>query len=127
MVMQPSEHVGEQPALLLKRLLAGAPQLAQVWFRASVLDRYRGATGYRVIRTSTVGRVRGSQWLLDFGIAGEADDLIHVSAGELSGRLPESEQAHWGAHAYGPPVSANYVLMQITRGACVDDGDVRAW
>jgi hypothetical protein len=24
-------------------------------------------------------------------------------------------------------LSANYVLMQMTRGACIDDGDVRAW
>jgi hypothetical protein len=113
--------------VLQRRALAGAPALAQVWFRAEVLDRYRGQAGYRVIRTDTVGRVRGAQWLLDFGIAGEGDRLIHASAGDLAERLPESERAHWAAHATGLPLSANYVLMQMTRGACIDDGDVRAW
>src|SRR5262245_20875392 len=113
--------------LLLRRILAGTPQLAQVWFRADVLDRYREDRTYRVIRTDTVGRVRGPQWLLDFGIAGDGDGLIHVSAGDLSVNLPPSEQAHWGAHAAGPPLSRNYVLMQLTRGACIDDGDVRRW
>jgi hypothetical protein len=113
--------------VLLGRVLAGAPAMAQVWFRAEVLDRYRELAGYRLIRTDTVGRVRGAQWLLDFGIAGEADGLIHVSAGDLAERLPESERAHWAAHAAGLPLSANFVLMQLTRGACIDDGDVRAW
>jgi hypothetical protein len=113
--------------VLLGRVLAGAPAMVQVWFRAEVLDRYRGQAGYRLIRTDTVGRVRGAQWLLDFGIAGEADGLIHVSAGDLAERLPESERAHWAAHATGLPLSANYVLMQLTRGACIDDGDVRVW
>jgi hypothetical protein len=113
--------------VLLRRVLAGAPALAQVWFRAEVLDRYRGQAGYRLIRTDTVGRVRGGQWLLDFGIAGAADGLIHVSAGDLVERLPESERAHWAAHATGLPLSANYILMQLSRGACIDDGDVLAW
>ncbi len=45
-----------QAEMLLRRVLGGAPQLAQVWFRAEVLDRYRGLAGYRVIRTDTVGR-----------------------------------------------------------------------
>jgi hypothetical protein len=120
-------RTGRQGELLLKRLLAGKPELAQVWFRSDVLDRYRGNAAYRVIRTNTVGRVRGPQWLLDFGIAGEGDGLIHVSAGELAGRLPPSEQEHWGAHAAWLPASENYVLMQLTRGACIDDGDVRSW
>jgi len=118
---------GGQGELLLRRILAGTPQLAQIWFRADVLDRYREDRTYRVIRTDSVGRVRGGQWLLDFGIAGDGDGLIHVSAGELAGRLPPAEQAHWAAHVAVPPVSGNYVLMQLTRGACIDDGDVRRW
>jgi hypothetical protein len=118
---------GGQGELLLRRILAGMPQLAQVWFRAEVLDRYRDDRTYRVIRTDTVGRVRCPQWLLDFGIAGAGDDLIHASVGELTGHLPAGEQAHWAAHAAAPPVSGNYLLMQLTRGACIDDGDVRRW
>ena len=116
-----------QGLLLLRRILGGAPQLAQLWFSATVLDRYRGNPDYKVIRTDTVGRVRGSRWLLDFGIAGEDDSLIHVSAGELAAVLPESEHAHWAAHVAGPPVSSTYVAMQLSRGACIDDGDVRSW
>jgi hypothetical protein len=116
-----------QGLLLLRRILAGAPQLAQVWFAAAVLDRYRADAGYKVIRTDTVGRVRGPQWMLDFGIAGADDSVIHASARELAERLPEAEVAHWAAHAAGPPVSGNYVAMQLTRGACIDDGDVRSW
>jgi hypothetical protein len=116
-----------QAEILLRRVLGGAPQLAQVWFRAAVLDRYRSLAGYRVIRTDTVGRVRGAQWMVDFGIAGEGDGLIHLSAGELAGSLPEAERAHWAQHLETLPTSANYLLMQATRGACIDDGDVRAW
>ena len=86
-----------------------------------------GRRTYRVMRTDTVGRVRCPQWLLDFGIAGAGDDLIHASVGELTGHLPPGEQAHWAAHAAAPPVSGNYLLMQLTRGACIDDGDVRRW
>ncbi|MDQ3699594.1 MAG: hypothetical protein M3442_01590 [Chloroflexota bacterium] len=119
--------LGQQPRLLLQRLLGGSPHLAQVWFHAAVLDKYRQAAGYKVIRTASVGRVRGPQWTLDFGIAGESDSLIHVSAGEIAGRLPEPEQGHWAEHGVGPPASHNYVLMQVTRGACIDDGDVRPW
>ncbi len=118
---------GRQPRLLLQRLLGGAPHLSQVWFHSAVLEKYRQAVGYNVIRTDTVGRLRGPQWTLDFGIADAGEVLIHVSAGEIAGRLPESEREHWAAHGASLPVSDNYVLMQITRGACVEDGDVRPW
>jgi hypothetical protein len=116
-----------QAQLLLRRVLGGAPQLAQLWFRAEVLDRYRSLSGYRVIRTNTVGRVRGPQWLVDFGIAGAGDALIHASAGDLAASLPEAERAHWAPYLETLPTSANYLMMQATRGACIDDGDVRAW
>ena len=58
---------------LLRRVLGRAPQLAQVWFRAAVLDRYRTLAGYRVIRTDTVGRVRGAQWMVDFPASPERE------------------------------------------------------
>jgi hypothetical protein len=116
-----------QQALLAKRVLGGALGLAQLWFREQVLDKYRGASGYRVLRTDTVGRLRGPQWTLDFGIAGPDEGLIHVSAADASERIPAGERDHWAAHAGAVPASANFVLMQLTRGACVDDGDVRPW
>jgi hypothetical protein len=113
--------------LLFRRLLGGTPALAQLWFRAAVLQKYREGSGFKLIRTNSVGRLRGPQWSIDFGIAGDGDSLIHVSAGEAAERIPESERDHWAAHAAALPVSANYLVMQATRGACVDDGDVRAW
>jgi hypothetical protein len=113
--------------LLVRRLLGGASHLGQVWFRAAVLEPYRQRAGFRVIRTNTVGRVRGPQWMLDFGIAGEGDAYIHASIGELASRLPESEWEHWARHVATLPLSANYTMMQLTRGACLDDGDVRSW
>lgn len=122
-----SGQAGQQQELLLRRVLSGSPELAQVWFHARVLDKYRQAGGYRVIRTNTVGRLRGPQWTLDFGIAGDDDSLIHLSAGDAASRIPEPEREHWAAHAAALPASMTYVVMQLTRGACIDDGDVRSW
>lgn len=116
-----------QAQLAARRLMAGTPGLAQVWFRSQVLDRYRANTGYKILRTNSAGRVRGNQWSLDFGIAGESDLLIHLSASDLAERLPEGEREHWAAHLAGLPVSANFLTMQLTRGACIDDGELRAW
>lgn len=112
--------------VLWRRVLAGSAELAQVWFEAAVLETYRTAPGHKIIRTNSVGRVRGPQWTLDFGIAGDDEGLIHVGAGDLD-RIPEAERAHWAAHARSLPLSANFVAMQLTRGACIDDGDVRPW
>ena len=120
-------EAGQPQTVLFRRLLGGAAELAQVWFHSAVLDKYRGMAGYKVIRTNTVGRLRGPQWTLDFGIGGEGDSLIHLSAGDAAARLPAGEREHWAAHAAALPMSANYVTMQLTRGACVDDGDVREW
>lgn len=112
--------------LLYKRLLSGSAGIAQVWFESAVLDKYRGNASYKVIRTNTVGRVRGAQWTLDFGIGGEGDTLIHVPVEALE-RIPDGERDHWAAHGAALPVSPNYVMMQLTRGACIDDGDTRTW
>ena len=110
--------------LLTTRILGGASQLAQLWFDAAVLEKYRGAGG-RVMRTNSMGRVKLAAWSLDFGIASDA--LIHVSAGDAQARIPEAERAHWAAHAVTPALSVNYVSVQVTHGTCVDDGDLRDW
>ena len=112
--------------LLTTRLLGGASHLAQLWFDAAVLDRYRGQRpNARIMRTETMGRLKLSAWSLDFGIADET--LIHVSVGEAQARIPPDDRAHWAAHAVTPAVSVNYVSVQVTHGTCVDDGDLRDW
>ena len=116
-----------QQVLLYRRILDGEAGLAQLWFDANVLDKYRESEGYKIVRTNTVGRVRSASWMLDFGIAGVDDSLIHVSQADAAARIPSGQREHWVAHAALPPASDNYLLMQITRGACVDDGDLRAW
>ena len=110
--------------LLTTRLLGGASQLAQLWFDAAVLERYR-ASGARVMRTNSMGRVKLAAWSLDFGIAEET--LLHVSLGEAQARIPEGERPHWAAHAVTPAVSTNYVSVQVTHGTCIDDGELRDW
>jgi hypothetical protein len=117
---------------LFVRAFGGFPGVAQVWFRAAVLDRYRGASGFVIQRTDTVGRIRCGSWRIDFGIAegslGMGDGaVIHASVGDLTERLPESERAHWASHAWLPNASINFLLMQATKGACIDDGDTRDW
>ena len=118
--------------LLHARLLGGASQLAQLWFDAAVLEKYRGAGG-RVLRTNTMGRLKLASWSLDFGIvdqdeaARRSGAVIHVSLGEAQTRIPDGERGHWAAHAITPPLSANYVAVQLTHGTCVDDGDLRDW
>ncbi|HEY7152927.1 MAG TPA: hypothetical protein VH575_03110 [Gemmataceae bacterium] len=116
-----------QQTALYRRILGGATGLAQLWFDASVLDKYRQIDAYKVIRTDTVGRLRGPQWMLDFGIAGHEDALIHMSVADAASKIPASEREHWATHAAALPASANSLLMQLTRGACIDDGDVRTW
>lgn len=129
---------GRARTRLTLRALGGFPGVAQVWFRAEVLERYRGAPGFAIQRTDTVGRVRAPNWRLDFGIAvqrsvvgttasGSSLAVIHASIGDLADRLPESERAHWASHAWVPEASTNFLLMQATKGACIDDGDTRDW
>jgi len=120
--MQPGLH-----GLIVRRVLNGSSGLAQLWFHATVLEKYRAQSGYTVVRSNTVGRLRGPQWTLDFGIAGEGDAFIHLSAADAAARIPEAERDHWAAHAAELPVSASFLQMQLTRGACIDDGDVRPW
>lgn len=117
--------------LLLRRLYrralaAGDPGLAQVWFEASVLERYRQA-GYTIGRTDTIGRLqRQGGFSLDFGIA-DGDRLIHVAMADLLARLPEGEWEHWAEHAVGPPASENFLKTRLAPGSCIDDGEFRRW
>lgn len=101
--------------------------LTPVWFEARLLDRYRSQPGYRVIRSNSVGRLRSpTGWSIDFGIA-DNDRLLHLSVADLTQRLPPDEQAHWLAHLTAFPVSANFITMRLSAGACIDDGDIRDW
>jgi hypothetical protein len=116
-----------QVALLYRKVLAGETGLAQIWFHSSVLEKYVGLTGFRVLRTNSAGRIRASGgWTLDFGIADDAH-LIHVSAADLGQRLPPAERQHWLAHIFAPPVSGTFLVMRAGAGHCMDDGDVRDW
>jgi hypothetical protein len=113
--------------MLYQKVLGGDLGAAQVWFHQRVLDRYRAQTGFRVLRTNTVGRLRAPVgWSLDFGIAAD-DQLIHASAADLAQRLPADERRHWVGHLVTPPVSRNFLIMRLGAGACLDDGEVRDW
>ncbi|HEY7065981.1 MAG TPA: hypothetical protein VII06_31205 [Chloroflexota bacterium] len=113
--------------MLYLKVFGGDLGAAQVWFEQQVLDRYRAQTGFRVIRTNTVGRLRApAGWSLDFGIADE-DRLIHAAAADLAQRLPAPERQHWISHLVSLPVSANFLIMRLGAGACLDDGEVREW
>jgi hypothetical protein len=124
----PEHHtVDPQAVALTLRVMGGDLGAAHLWFNPSVLDRYRELTGWRVMRTNTVGRVRSPEgWSLDFGIAG-GDSLLHTSAKELSERLPASERQHWAEHVVLPATSRNFLTMRLAAGACIDDGELRNW
>ena len=110
-------------ATFTKKVFADAG-LAQVVFRAQVLDAYL-EKGVKVSRTRSVGRVKAASWSLDFGIAPD-EQTIHVAAQTLAQKLPESERAHWLQFADASHFSENFLKMQASH-ACIDDGDLRAW
>jgi hypothetical protein len=123
----PGAVTDPQRTALCLRVLGGDLGLAQIWFDQHVLDRYRGQSGWRVLRTNSAGRVRSPDgWSLDFGIA-DKDRLIHASAADLSQRLPASERQHWAQHTITLPVSPTFLTMRMVTGSCIDDGDVRDW
>jgi hypothetical protein len=112
---------------LYARVFGGDVGTAQLWFDQSVLDRYRVQPGWRVIRTNSAGRVKSPDgWSLDFGIA-DNDQLIHAAASDVSQRLTAAERPHWIEHLVSPPVSRNFVTMQLGGAACIDDGELRDW
>jgi hypothetical protein len=120
-----SVNADPQAVALLTRVLGGDLGAAHVWFDAAVLDRYLAQSGWRVMRTNTVGRVRSPEgWSLDFGIA---EPLVHASLNDLAQRLPASERQHWAQHVVMPSASRNFLTMRLAPGSCIDDGDLRDW
>jgi hypothetical protein len=114
-----ADRADSQSAALCLRVLNGDLGAVQLWFEAEVLERYRQLSGWRVMRTNSVGRIRSPEGAtLDFGIA-EGDQVLHTSAADLAQRLPE--------HLLAPPVSRNFLTMRLVPGSCIDDGDLRDW
>ncbi|KRW92027.1 hypothetical protein SD51_05960 [Alicyclobacillus tengchongensis] len=103
------------------------PDIAQLFFNASVLDTYRERDGFRIIRTDTSGRLsKPGGWSVDFGISGEGDRYIHIPAHAWVHRIPVEEQAHWLEYALTLPLSDNFV-RGVVRPGCIDDGPIRNW
>lgn len=99
----------------------------QLFFTAGVLNKYRAAEGFNIIRTNTSGRVsKPGAWSLDFGISGESDGIVHIAVDGYVHRLPEGERSHWMQHMISLPMSANF-LKGLIRPGCLDDGDIRKW
>ena len=105
---------------------AGDPSLLQISFDPALLDRYRGAPGFQLIRTETAGRIRKQGgWSIDLGIA--EDGSVHASWKAIVEYLPEDEREHWAMHAIALAVSDNFVRMQMAPASCFDDGELRSW
>jgi hypothetical protein len=116
-----------QAVALYVRVLGGELGAANVWFDEHVLDHYREKSGWRIMRTNTVGRVRSPEgWQLDFGIV-DAEGLLHTSAKDLTERLPAAERQHWAQYVVLPAASRNFLTMRMAPGSCIDDGDLRDW
>src|SRR5688572_8207569 len=106
--------------ILLRRAMTNEDfSNVQLHFQVAVLDRYRGAPGFSVIRTNTVGRVRKQGgWNLDFGIA-EDEALVHISQTDVA-KLPAEEREHWASHAVEQPSSKMFLQMRMAPGSCFD-------
>jgi hypothetical protein len=122
--------VNEDTAILrivLRRgLINDDLSLAPLHFEAAVLDHYRGMSGYSLIRTNTVGRIKKEGgWSLDLGISPD-ETLVHAFAGDLL-RLPQDDREHWASFAVALPSSRMFLQMRLAPGACHDDGEPRKW
>ncbi len=112
--------------VLRRALAADDPSNLPVHFEVAVLDRYRSASGFSLVRTNTVGRLKkDGGWALDFGIAPD-ETLVHVFAGDLL-RLPAEDGEHWASFATALPMSKMVLQMRMAPGSCFDDGEVRQW
>lgn len=129
--MTEAQAAGPLYQQLVERVLAGRAGLQQIWFDASVLQKYLESDDYQILRTDSAGRLRKARlWTVDFGIVdgtGGAPTLLHLPAESLGARLPAAEREHWGAHAVAPPTSGNFLRMQLHPEACIDDGEIRSW
>lgn len=104
-----------------------SPEKCQLFFDAAVLDSYKGKDDFKIIRTDTTGRIsRKGSWSLDFGISGDDESIIHISAEGFIYRLHERERDHWISHMITLPVSENF-LKGLVRPGCLDDGAMREW
>lgn len=112
--------------LIYRRVLKNQdPSLAQVSFDAAVLNKYRGSSGYTLVRTNTAGRIkREGAWSIDVGIA---EGSVHASLRDVMNKLPEAEREHWADHAVALPMSASFLQMQLQPNSCFDDGELRPW
>jgi hypothetical protein len=109
-----------------RALASGDASSLQVHFDVAVLQRYREAAGYSIIRTNSVGRVKKEgAWVLDFGIAPD-ETAVHTTFKELE-RLPEDERTHWASHVLAGAASRMFIQMRLSPGSCYDDGEVRSW
>ena len=115
-------------AQLYRRAFASQdPTLVQVSFDIAVLEKYRDAAGYSLIRTDTVGRLRREGgWAIDVGI-GEEGRTIHACLHDLMNALPHDERDHWAQHVVALPMSEKFLQMRLAAGSCIDDGEVRQW
>ena len=113
--------------MAVRRSLAnGDSRNLHLHFDVGVLERYRKADGFSLVRTDTVGRVkREGGWSLDFGITPD-EQMLHASVGDLMA-IPEAERAHWASFAVSLPVSRTFIQMRLSRGSCFEDGKVRQW
>ena len=94
---------------------------------ARVLDRYLERAENRILRTDTIGRLlQPGKPVIDFGIVAD-DREIHIRFADLVQLVPESERDHWLDHLIAPDLSPTLLKMQLTPGACHDDGEVREW
>jgi hypothetical protein len=112
--------------LIYRRVLNNQDaSLTQVCFHPAVLDKYRGAAGYSLIRTDSAGRIRREGgWSLDLGIG---DGTVHANLRDVMANIPEAERGHWAEHVVALPLSANFLQMQLAPNSCFDDGEVRPW
>jgi len=113
-------------ALVRRSLTASNLANVQLYFDVAVLDRYLGVSGFSLVRTDTVGRLRRQGgWSLDFGIA-PGEELIHSCAGDLTS-LPEEERVHWASFAASLPASKAFLQTRLSRNSCFEDGQFRNW
>lgn len=110
-----------------RRVLAGQPAAAMLFFDAAVLDRYRDREGFTIQRTDSAGRLKQpGGFALEFGIA-PGDAWIHAPAAEVAARVPEAEREHWLSHLVALPHSRHFVRVRMSPGSCFDDGEIRSW